>query len=273
MTSLQKQTYRHRWDRFQLRYEAIYTPKFHKALKEQVAQVVDRVNGSSSIGVWMAAIGAVKTRPMEDVLLELYQQVGPLWASYTKVHKEAKLQVKARLPMGFSDRIVQLMRDYYGIDIFLDAVTITENTKKYIADVLSEAAEAGWSFDQIVKELGAKPELSAMRARRIARTETVTAANGAALINAKESGLAMDKVWISVRDNRTRQSHRMEDNTRVNVDDPFKVGKTGALMMAPGVRKQPDGSPVPLDEFINCRCTVAFIVKRDERGRIVRLAA
>lgn len=264
-------TYRHRWNKFQQRYEEIYTTKIKAALKKQVAELISAVNGSGNISVWRAHLNNVRTEPMYQVIKSLYEQVGPLWASYTGVHRVK--EVKARLPMGFSERIVQLMRSYYGIDIFLDATEITNNTKKYIADVLSEAAQAGWSFDEIVKQLGLKHELSAMRARRIARTETVTAANGAALINAKESGLLMDKIWISVRDKRTRHSHRDEDNTRVSIDQPFKVGKTGALMMMPGVRKQPDGAAVPLDEFINCRCTAGFIAKRDERGRLLRAAA
>ena len=103
----------------------------------------------------------------------------------------------------------------------------------------------------------------------IARTETVTASNGAAILAAKDTGLALDKQWISVRDKRTRHSHRNEDNTTVSIDEPFSVGNEGAKMMHPGARTQPNGLKVPAKEVINCRCTVAFIPKRDKQGKLI----
>lgn len=267
---MNKQQYILKWHKFQQRYENMYVPKFRDALQEQVQALIHRAGKQASIATWLASLNVIRPKPIEDVLIELYQQVGPLWAQYTGIHKLPKVEKKGARPMGFNERIVQLMREYYGIDLFLDAVTITDNTKKYISEVLSQASELGWSFDDIVKRLTTMPELTAMRARRIARTETVTAANGAALINAKDSKLLMDKKWISVKDKRTRHSHRDEDGKTVGLDDPFIVGPEKTEMQAPGVRQQPDGEAVPLREFINCRCTVAFIAKRDSNGRLVK---
>ncbi len=85
-----------------------------------------------------------------------------------------------------------------------------------------------------------------------------TSANGAAIINAKESGVKMKKEWISITDRRTRHSHRNIDGSIVGIDTPFDVN--GTKMMQPGVRMQPNGDAVPPRETVNCRCTMGFIV-------------
>lgn len=241
MTVAEKKAYHYKWDRFQKRYERIYTTKFKEALQEQVEQY--KKNRSINSG------------PIYKVLISLYKTVGPLWAQQTSLNIKRQ-QVKARMPMGFNERIVELMRQYYGIDLLNDAELMTRVSRQVIADILSDAAITGASINEIVRSLEKHPEFNQMRATRIARTETVTAANGAAFIHAKESGVAKNKIWLSINDKRTRHSHRNVDDVKLPIDTPFNVG--GSLMMQPGVRKQPNGLDVPAKEVVNCRCTVAF---------------
>lgn len=158
--------------------------------------------------------------------------------------------------MGFTERIVELMQQYYGIDLLNDAEGITDVTREKIRAVLSDASYLGYSVDEIIAQFPL--DFGAKRARRIARTETVTAANGAAIINAKETGLPMQKIWIAVRDKRTRHNHVMVDNVTIPLDDAFNVG--GELMEQPGARKTPEGLPVSGANVINCRCTCGFNV-------------
>lgn len=245
MTSEQSNEYWHKWHRFQQIKEKQFIPKIRRALNEQHEQYI--------------ATKTITSTPIYNVLTELYKTTGVQWAHKISLDLPRK---KARLPMGFSERIVALMRQYYGIDLLNDAEGITATTREYIADVLSLAAEKGWGFDRIVSEIR-DPTLNAKRARLIARTETVTAANGAASIYAKETGLPMNKTWIAVRDKRTRDSHRLIDNTVLDIDTPFTlIGEEGTtLMQQPGARKQPNGMATPGDQTINCRCTAAFTVK------------
>ena len=58
--------------------------------------------------------------------------------------------------------------------------------------------------------------------------------------------------WISVRDDRTRDSHAEIDGTIVATGDTFNVGDSE--LQFPG---DPSGSGA---EIINCRCTVAPVV-------------
>jgi uncharacterized protein with gpF-like domain len=243
MTSAEKRLYHYRWDRFQKRQERIYTTKFRAALKTQIRQY--------------ASLGYITSAPIYEVLVDLYTTVGPLWSNQARL-STTRQQVKARMPMGFSQRIVDLMKSYYGIDLLNDAEMITDYTREVIRKVLSDAALSGASINEQVRAMEANSELSGMRAARIARTETVTAANGAAVIQAKESGFAKNKIWLSVNDKRVRHNHRLVDNVTVGIDEPFSVG--GELMLQPGARKQTNGLDVSAKNVVNCRCVVAFQV-------------
>ena len=247
MTPSDKILYLQKWNRFQQRYERIYTTKLRAALKEQIQQQI--------------TLGYITSAPIYDVLISLYKTVGPLWAHATDVN--IRRQAKAQQPMGFSERIVELMRQYYGVDLFNDAETITEYTRAVMQRVFSEAAVTGWSIDEIVSRLNEDSELGLMRARRIARTETVAAANAASIINATETGIPMRKIWLAVNDKRTRHSHRNVDDVTIPIADAFNVG--GTQMTQPGVRKQPNGLDVPAGEVVNCRCTLGYEVIKQPR--------
>src|SRR4029077_4434864 len=82
------------------------------------------------------------------------------------------------------------------------------------------------------------------RALLIARTETTSAANAAALDGFRAGG-APYKGWLSVQDDRVRESHQDLDGEVVALDDAFSNG-----LDHPG---DPDGPP---DEVCNCRCTI-----------------
>lgn len=262
MTQREQNLYWKKWHAFQQKYERQYTPKFKRALKVQ-------------LDAWIKTqdVGAIPAFPIYDVLVDLYRTVGPKWAA---ANREVALKADDLLPggqMGFNARIVELMQQYYGIDLLNDANLMTQYSREVIIRVLSQAAQTGASFDDIVEQLLRHPEFGPVRARRIARTETVTSANGAAMIYAQESGNELNKYWIAVKDSRTRHDHRAIDGAVVNYDVPFKLmSQEGGLveMMQPGVRTQPNGLAVPASQVVNCRCTVAFKAKRDAQGNIIR---
>lgn len=261
MTQADQNKYYYEWHNFQQKYERYYEKKFTAALKVQVAAFLKTQD-----------VMAIPSFPIYTVLVNLYKTVGPRWARISKLS-----MTKATGQMGFNERIVELMRQYYGIDLLNDAEEINNTTRAVIQKILDDAAITGASFDDIVRQITTSSELGPMRARRIARTETVTAANGAAMIYAQTSGNVMEKVWISVKDKRTRHNawanHVSIDGTKIDIEEPFllKSQKLGDIfMMQPGVRKQPNGLAVPAAEIVNCRCVVAFNAKRDSQGRIIR---
>lgn len=131
-------------------------------------------------------------------------------------------------------------------------------------------------IDRGVREGLSIPEISALvqetltatgsarwrnRAVTVARTETIGATNAGAFAGAvrralDENDSTAEKVWLSTLDGRTRNTHRMADQQRVPLLQPFDVG--GSLLMFPG---DPSGPP---DEVINCRCTLLDVVAGEE---------
>jgi len=251
MTIEQQTAFWFKWNRFQQRQEKKYTKKFEEALKLQVKAFAKTKD-----------VNTIPSFPIYSVLLDLYKIVGPSWASYIKTSMK-----KADGQMGFNESIIALMNQYFGIDLLNDAELMTSYSREIISNVLMNATQLGLSFDKIVEILLVHPEFSRMRAMRIARTEVVTASNTAAQLYAQQSGDNLNKIWIAVKDKRTRHDHSQVDGSIVDLNAPFNVG--GIQMDHPGARTQPNGLPVPGNETVNCRCTIAFIGKRDANGRLI----
>tara|TARA_Y100000310_G_scaffold325646_1_gene389400 strand:+ start:4692 stop:6764 length:2073 start_codon:yes stop_codon:yes gene_type:complete len=96
---------------------------------------------------------------------------------------------------------------------------------------------------------------TAPRARMIARTEMVGAANGGGLEAAKQSKVVKFKAWLTSKDLKVRDTHisagiRYNKVKGIPIDKPFKVGT--ALLSVPGVAV---GGINIAKEVINCRCT------------------
>ena len=251
MTLAEQKAFWNKWNRFQRKQEAKYVPKFEAALQIQ-AKSFNKTQD----------VNAIPSFPIYEVLTNLYKTVGVEWAKLTKQSIR-----KADGLMGFNEMILQLMNDYFGIDLLNYAEWMTQYSREVISQILIRGNEQQMSPLEIADIIATHPEFSRMRALRIARTEVVTAANAAGQIYASTSGMEMNKTWIAVKDRRTRHDHKNVDGTTIDMNQPFMVGST--QMMQPGVRTQPNGLPVPAQEIVNCRCTVAYVAKRDERGNII----
>lgn len=245
MTSEQVNEYRLRYQRFRSRYENIYTPLIDKALKDQIEQFI-------SYGTVMA----IHAEPLYEVITNLYLTVAPVWAAYSN---SLLRKNKARMPMGFSERIVEAMKKYF-VSILNICEMITDTTRDIIRKILGEAAQSGASFDEIVKEVRASTELGKVRARLIARTEVIAASNLGSITNARSTGLELNKVWISTFDKRTRRvpvdqfDHLHMNGITIPIAQLFQV--TGEQLDYPGDKDHGASA----GNVCNCRCTVAYVV-------------
>ena len=84
---------------------------------------------------------------------------------------------------------------------------------------------------------------------RIAETETHRDANTAALDTAKKAG-AKTKTWVTMADERVRDSHQYLEGMTVGIDEDFYT-YDGDHAPAPGLFELPENS-------INCRCELIF---------------
>ncbi len=243
-----------RFERFQKSRERFFAPKINEALHKQYLQFTENVRRDG-----LEAVNAISPTNIMQVIRNLYMDAGIVYgkkirADLNKVKKEIK-ELKAG-QIGFSERVAQLIADYFRTDVFNTSMEITETTKDLIRKLFTDAYALGLSLDEIVKQLE-DTELSKVRARLIARTETVTSSNQAGHFVAKESGLELNKVWLSARDSRVRRDHLQINGHKVGIDDYFIVG--GEEMLNPGWRGGKDGKPVvSASNIVNCRCVCQY---------------
>lgn len=276
MNASDKRNYLLRFHRFQKSRETFFAPKIFTAIRTQYDTLLkDLTSGLNE----HQAIAKIDPEPVRKVLKDIYIDAATIYGAKVradlnrlvprrlqnpnsfnilKSHKISEFgQIKARLPMGFSEEMRRLIEQYFSLDILNESEDITDTTKKLIREVFTNAYAKGEGIDDIVKQLK-DTELSAKRSRTIARTETVTSANAGALFVAKSTGLDLNKEWLSASDHRVRHPHRLANGQTIGVDDYFNVG--GFEMAIPGDHGGKNGRLiVPPELTINCRCTTLFI--------------
>ena len=156
-------------------------------------------------------------------------------------------------------RLFNLWIDNHGLDLCKD---MNNTTKKRLRKALSESIERGEDLRKQVKALievadDSFAEDKKARATLIARTESCSTMNAGAMELYKSEGVNY-KEWISVQDDRTRDSHLLMDGTVVPVTDKFEVPATS---QTEGAWMDYAGDPsAPAGQVCNCRCTVAPFV-------------
>ncbi len=89
------------------------------------------------------------------------------------------------------------------------------------------------------------------RASRIGDSEATALTNAGSTRAIRDTGYTR-KQWVSMDDNRVRETHQVLDGQTVEVDEPF-VSPSGAQLMFPG------DPAAPPDETINCRCLIVGV--------------
>lgn len=140
------------------------------------------------------------------------------------------------------------------------SVGINETTRmqmmKELADGLAEGDDA---INARLRRFFTQAAI--VRARMIARTTTNTTGNFAVWLAHVQSGSVLQRRWVAVRDNVTRDHHLQLHGQRRAIDRPFQIPSTGARAMYPG------GFGIPRED-INCRCTTVptRYITQDDAG-------
>jgi uncharacterized protein with gpF-like domain len=154
----------------------------------------------------------------------------------------------------FASTLAKLAQRYIAQEAFRRHITnIAETTRAQIITGIARGEAEGLGVAGVGRYLrDLVPSLTSYRANLIARTETHGAANYGADAAARETGLTLQKEWVSAADERTREDHAAADGQTVDMDGMFNVGGEG--LRYPG---DPSGSG---GNIINCRCGVSHIV-------------
>lgn len=142
----------------------------------------------------------------------------------------------------------------------LDVNTVTrKRLEAEFREVFAEGLDAG----ETMKELAARTDqvfdfAEKVRAERIARTETVGASNYGTVQAYQESGISLMKEWLTARDGHERDSHKKPlDTQQRELSEAFQTN-AGNYLQYPG-----DGD-APVEEIVNCRCTVISVRKKEK---------
>jgi len=270
----ERKKYAEEYIRINRRFEKAWFPKVKKALKSKVSSLIARLrSGGISAGRrWLSE--NTGNEKLEQVVSDLYTAVGLRHARRNEIRmrKEEKgrhmyMQVKR---IGFADAWTEWIQNYLRT-FLLEKITysVDETTREKLLQVLDEAVKQGWGVDEIVGRLEALP-FTTFQAARIVRTEVNRAANAGVYAQGVTFDYELQKLWISVKDHRTRgfspddhADHLHLDGQTVDFFDVFRDPRNGHELQHPG---DPKAQAV---DTVNCRCNMATQPKRDDKGRLI----
>jgi hypothetical protein len=219
------------------------------------------------------AASLVNPEPIARVLYQLWISVGVSAANYEYgflIEKYPEiLQQKA---FGFNSFWRGLMQEFFDLFAARKVSSITNTERQRINRLLQEAADQGMDVYATAQTL-TSDDIDTYRSRLIARTEILGASSHGARLAINQTGLQMNKVWLSARRFSTRIlprdqfDHYHMDNVSVSMNDQFLVISRagGEFMDYPG---DPKGSA---GNICNCLCQVIYEPVRDQSGRLIRV--
>jgi len=191
------------------------------------------------------------------------------WATETRamlegLYEETALAGLNRLSASFGvsfDLSAPYVTDFIEARANQLAGPVTETTYEAIRLQLQEGVMAGEPIDDIAARIRAVfANCTDTRATTIARTEVVSAYNGASALGAAQlpADVVAGQEWIATRDSRARPAHAAADGQVRSIGEPFEVG--GATLAYPG---DPSAGP---KNTVNCRCTIAYLTPEEMAG-------
>lgn len=233
---------------------ATWERKIAEAAQRALAVRRDRVEQSVRAMSRAPVVGSLPPDPfgMDSWDTELADELEPAAAEVFAVitsdtaHYFTKLNASGRLPpIDLTHRLDRLVGKMQGLG---------QDTADRLGSTLTQGTNLGEGIDKLMGRVQSVFDVSDNRAETIARTEVIGAANGASHDMASaigDTGMVLEKTWISTADPRTRETHVEADGQTVALSDLFTVGDVE--LAYPG-----DENVDAPEETVNCRCTLTY---------------
>ena len=249
-----------------LKLHRIYERKAYRIVQKHVAEMLLKIPFNNvSLGTYEITVQTNVTKEkVFDMFKEIYQTIGVTHGNRVNKELEKVKKVNVLFNEVLLREILLFLSTDGGVKIVSVRDTLANDIIKTIKDSLGENATVIDLQNAIYRLISKSQSFYKWQALRIARTETTSASNFAAIKAAQESDLVLDKMWISVQDNRTRITpfdHLDMNGQKQELEKPFFVG--GQNIQYPGDINASAGN------VINCRCTIGFIPKRDADGMLI----
>ena len=242
------------WKSFDARARAIETPFIKaskKVFKAQLDDILALVTDKKDMGT------VIENYFTNDVDIKTKRTLAS--AFLNGLEEGAKLGSenlgKKSMSKSLGD-VFNLWIDNYGLIL---AKNINATTKLKLRQAIADEIEEGDGIPKIKKVIKDTVEgMSDYRATLIARTESCTTMNAGSNALYKSENI-QQKMWIAVRDNRTRDAHSAMDGVVVPIDSKFDLPAT-EYTDAESLEYAGDPS-ASAGNVCNCRCTVAPFVE------------
>lgn len=286
MNASQRRKYSKKVERINRRLESVWLPRIQKTIQLKANIVITRLRAGGTSSAFNYINNDLGNSALSVQVKNLYRQVGLIHAKRIndELRGEPRILKRTSIPfldkkirfqfitkrIGFNDRWAQFVNDYLSKLLF-DKITFQVNstTRDALMRAIQAGINEGLGVDDIIRRLEDWP-YARFQAARIVRTEINRAANVGAMAGGSTFQFEQQKEWISAMDNRTRgtdpkdhANHRELDGNIVNDDATFTDVRNGDNLQFPG---DPSASAA---STVNCRCSVALVAKRDERGRLI----
>jgi hypothetical protein len=243
MTPDQRATHFKTIDRQRAAYIVWARAQFRKAFRDGFAQWLRTESMDAEL---------YPSEPMERAYRIVWSRVGNDFAKRTARQIEAENKRITATENDYRDSLMAYLTAIGAERV----VNVNQTTIDKLRAIITNAVNQGKSIPETVRLIQSDFNFMAQyRAERIARTEIIGASNRGAMEAAQATGLTLKKIWISTRDDRTREGHLVMDGVEADMDGSFNVpSEEGGWdsMDSPGDLNAPVG------QIVQCRCTIAF---------------
>ena len=252
--------YRDKYLRWHKTYEKRANTRLLKVFKGWAKDI--HLSGTQS--QWIHQIDEqFKEEDLIKAYSDIYTKIGLVHGN--RIGKAANMQKKDFNPNFFEEayeRYVSLYLQQSGMGRIYE---VRNTFIAFMADMMTDpsfgdnpdpSTVATWIQNQ-----SRKRNFFRWQALRIARTESTAASNLGGMNAIKDSGYAMDKVWVSAQDSRSRRKpdqwfdHLHMNGKSVRADSKFVMGSTKGHIDELEYPGDPKGHPA---NIINCRCTLIY---------------
>lgn len=244
---------------------ALYERRAYRIVQKHISAIINKLPKDANLVSYEIEINiSITEDDIRKMYREIYQTIGIDYGN--KINNQLEKTKKANVLFNneLLKEILLFLSSDGGVRITSVRDTLVSDVIKSIQKSLGENGTVIDLRNAIQSIISKNQTFYKWQSLRIARTETTTSSNFAAMKTAELSDLVLDKIWISVQDNRTRiipYDHLDMDNQKQELNKPFFVG--GEKIQYPGDPLASGGNT------INCRCTLGFDPKRDADGMLI----
>lgn len=214
------------------------------------------------------------------ILQDIYKTSGLMGArlTYEEIQRHVTQKEKAG-GFGRNERWIAEVQRYLRLHMLSFVQDISDTMRQDILNLLERAVKEGWSIEETVRQMlaqhvvqpGNEFSFTEARARAIARTEIVRAANVGHSVAAADLPYEVEKKWSAADDFRTRPAHHKVNKQTRDEHEPFKVPnfKGKKFLGTYTYMQYPGDATAPPEQTIHCRCRVLYVPKRDSQGNLI----